>query len=161
MEQNKENIKISLCPRCQQKIIGETRYCKNCGFDLESDTKTETVLSFGLKEAVVVTSDETTEISYSQKETPRIRGFKHIQNIILLFISIMGILMMLFPIFNYNNVWSFISKIQESGYEFEIHEFLKFGSITTFFDLFHLVHYQSYFYLFQIYLLYFVLDYHQ
>lgn len=62
MEQNNyKNVSINLCPRCQQKLIGDTRICTNCGYDLDSSTKTEAILSFGLKESVVVSSDETTE----------------------------------------------------------------------------------------------------
>lgn len=137
MEQkNYSNVSINLCPRCQQKLIGDTRICTNCGYDLDSSNKTEAILSFGLKDAVKVTSDETAEISYSQKETPLIRNIKHLQNIFLFVVSIIGILMMIFPLFNYNNVWAFITKMQESGYKFEVLEFLKINKYTTFFRLF-------------------------
>lgn len=136
MEQNNyRNVSINLCPRCQQKLIGDTRICTNCGYDLDLSTKTEAILSFGLKESVVVSSDETTELTYSQKETPLIRNIKHLQNIILLVLSIVGIFMMIFPIFNYNNVWAFIGKMQESGYKFEVLESLKINKYTTFFRL--------------------------
>ena len=93
------------------------------------------MIEFGLKESVVVSSDETTELTYSQKETPLIRNIKHLQNIILLVLSIVGIFMMIFPIFNYNNVWAFIGKMQESGYKFEVLESLKINKYTTFFRL--------------------------
>ena len=53
-QNNYKNVSINLCPRCQQKLIGDTRICTNCGYDLDSSTKTEAILSFGLKESVVI-----------------------------------------------------------------------------------------------------------
>lgn len=136
MEQkNISNVSISICPRCQQKIIGGNHICPNCGYDLSSSNKTEAILSFGLKDSVIVTSDETTELSYSQKSTPLIRNMQHLQNIFLFVIAIMGILMITFPIFNYNNVWAFIVKMQDSGYKFDVLEILKINKYTTFFRL--------------------------
>ena len=72
------DVSVNLCPRCQQKLLSDTKVCPNCGYDLDS-TKTETILSFGLEQEVLVTSDETTEVSFSQEETPLIRNSKHIQ----------------------------------------------------------------------------------
>lgn len=136
MEQNNlSNVSISLCPRCQQKIIGDNNICPNCGYDLSSSNKTEAVLTFGLKESVVVTSDETTELTYTQKETPLIRNMQHLQNIFLFVIAIMGILMFTFPLFSSNNVWTSILKMQESGYKFDVLEILKISRYTTFFTL--------------------------
>lgn len=136
MEQNNtSNVSINLCPRCQQKIIGNNNICPNCGYDLTSNTKTEAILTFGLKESVVVKSDETTELTYSQKETPLIRNMQHLQNICLFIIAIMGILMITFPLFSSNNVWTSLLKMQESGYKFEVLEILKINKYTSFFRL--------------------------
>ena len=34
MEQkNISNVSISICPRCQQKIIGDNHICPNCGYE--------------------------------------------------------------------------------------------------------------------------------
>ena len=64
--------------------VGYWITCPNCGYDLSSSNKTEAILSFGLKDSVIVTSDETTEISYSQRSTPLIRNMQHLQNLFLL-----------------------------------------------------------------------------
>ena len=125
------DVSINLCPRCQQKLLSDTKICPNCGYDLDS-TKTETILSFGLEQEVLVTSDETTEVSFSQEETPLIRNSKHIQNLALYVIGAIGLLMMFLPLFNDNNVWSFIVNMQEDGYKFEILELLKINKYTTF-----------------------------
>ena len=136
MEQNRfSDFSISLCPRCQQKIIGDKNICSNCGYDLSSSTKTEAILTFGLKDSVVVSSDETSELTYTQKETPLIRNMQHIQNIVLFVIAIMGMLMVIFPIFSSNNVWTSILNMQENGYKFEVLEILKINKYTTFFRL--------------------------
>ena len=121
MDQNIiNNVSISVCPRCQEKIKGDNHICSKCGYDLSSSSKTEAILTFGLKDSVVVTSDATTEFTYSQKETPLIRNMQHLQNIFLFIIAIMGILMIVFPLFSSNNFWTSILKMQESGYKFEV-----------------------------------------
>ena len=125
------DVSINLCPRCQQKLLSDTKICPNCGYDLDS-TKTETILSFGLEESVFVTSDETTELTFSQKETTSIRNSKHIQNLMLYVIGAIGLLMMFLPLFNDNNVWSFIVNMQDNGYKFEVLELLKINKYTTF-----------------------------
>ena len=49
-------------------------------------------------------------------------------------IAIMGILMITFPLFSSNNVWTSLLKMQESGYKFEVLEILKnFNAKATFF----------------------------
>ena len=135
MYQNNNECNSNLCPRCHQKFLNNTTICPNCGYDLSSSSKTEAILTFGLKESVVVTSDETTQLTYTQKETPLIRNMQHLQNIFLFVIAIMGILMFTFPLFSSNNVWTSITKMQESGYKFEVLEILKISKFTTFFNL--------------------------
>ena len=54
-EYNENNVNV--CPRCQQKLLSGNRVCLKCGYDLDQSNKTEAILSFGLKDTVIVKSD--------------------------------------------------------------------------------------------------------
>lgn len=133
---NKDNINVfSLCPRCNQGMIANTRYCKNCGFDFQSiDNNEDKKLNFGMEVPssgeVIKEKNKTT---YSQKITKPIERFNKINNVLFLLIGILSILMLILPLFSNGNFWSYYERISlgEGHYNFNIDESLKISSITN------------------------------
>lgn len=138
MNQDNKRNSFCVCPRCQQKTYVDEQFCRNCGFDIStSDEKVvSTTLSFGLKEQVNVVNDETNELSFTQNETKLMRLFKKFHNIILFVIGSLALMLLFLPLFNDNNIWSFIEQMQEMGYKFNVAEYLSFDKKVTLTELF-------------------------
>ena len=129
MQQDEQKSTFCVCPRCHQKTYKDEQFCRNCGFDISSkEEKTvKTSLSFGLKDEIDVINDQTTELSFTQKQTKMMKFFQKLQDIAIVVIGVLSMMMIFMPIFSGNNMWSFIKQALESGYKFQVFEFLSFN----------------------------------
>ena len=53
--------------------------------------------------------------------------FQNLQDIAIVVIGVLSMMMIFMPIFSGNNMWSFIKQALESGYKFQVFEFLSFN----------------------------------
>lgn len=135
MNEHSDSVFV-LCPRCQHKSLYNSKYCNNCGFDLNSIDNNEDkgILNFGME---VPSNGENIKEKdsnfYSQKTTKEMKCFNKIGNIMFFIIGIIAILMMILPLFSNGNFWTYYERISlgEKKYGFIINDNLKISYMSN------------------------------
>lgn len=137
MDNHEKQNHVSFCPRCQARIVANSRYCKNCEFDLESLTQVNDAKELGLElnNKMIVKEEKDGQMSYSQPTTKAISINKKINDIILFVVGILAICMCFIPIFSDSNFYTYALQMKESGYKFEILNFFGIDANTRFYDV--------------------------
>lgn len=138
MEENqKNNNKSIVCPRCKQKLISTNQVCINCGYDLSKENKVEEEesLSFGLETQTTVIKINKSDKAISQVETRQIYIAKVIKTVLVLLTSLLGICFLIVPLFSTNNVYTYTETISKY-YDFNgLNENLKLTNTTCYISL--------------------------
>ena len=116
IDDNNKNTNIINCPRCEEKLLINTKVCSKCGFALDSESEVLDNIRFGMNSATttIVIDEDIKKIS--QNNTKQMKVVQKINTVLFFLVGIVSILLLFLPIYAANNnIWERLERF-ERGY---------------------------------------------